>query len=99
LRIVVGDAGQPDWGAVREFGDKRQIATHLEDLVADMPGQMRRIYQTLELGEFDRVLPAIRQYVAARAGYRTNRYQIPLEMRERVSRRWAALARGEFTCR
>jgi hypothetical protein len=70
-----------------------------EDLVADMPGQMRRIYQTLELGEFDRVLPAIRQYVAARADYRTNRYQIPPETRERISRRWAALARGEFTCR
>ena len=62
-----------------------------EDLVADMPGQMRYIYRTLELGDVDRVLPAIRQYAAARAGYRTNRYQIPPETRARISRRWATL--------
>jgi hypothetical protein len=66
----------------------RLCEVRYEDLVADTPGQMRRIYETLELGEFDRVLPAIRQYVAARAGYQANRYEIPPETRERISRRW-----------
>jgi hypothetical protein len=68
----------------------RLCEVRYEDLAGDMPGQMRRIYETLELGEFDRVLPAIRQYAAARAGYRTSRYEISPETRERISRRWAA---------
>ena len=74
----------------------RLCEVRYENLVADVPGQMRRIYETLELGEFDRVLPAIRQYVAARAGYQTNRYEIPPETRERISRRWAAFGRREL---
>lgn len=74
------------------LGRGRFCEVRYEDLVADMPGQMRRIYETLELSEFDQVLSAIRQYAVARAGYQTNRYEIPPETRERISRRWAAVS-------
>ena len=59
-----------------------------EDLAADPIGQMRRIYEELELGEFDKVLPALEKYVEGHADYRTNRYEIPAETRSEIARRW-----------
>jgi hypothetical protein len=59
-----------------------------EDLVADMPGQMRRIYEALELGGFEQALPAIRDYAKKHADYRPNRYTISEQAREQVARRW-----------
>ncbi len=61
-----------------------------EDLVADPIGQMRTIYDRLELGGFDEVLPALEKYVADQADYRTNRYEISSETRAEISRRWSA---------
>jgi len=59
-----------------------------EDLVEDPVGQMRRVYQSLELGQFDKVRPAIEKQLAALAGYRTNRYEISAETRAEIARRW-----------
>ena len=44
--------------------------------MADPIGQMRAVYQQLELGDFDRVLPAIEKYFADKADYQTNRFQL-----------------------
>jgi omega-hydroxy-beta-dihydromenaquinone-9 sulfotransferase len=60
-----------------------------EDLVADPVEQMRLVYQRLELGDFDAVRPALKDYVAGQKDYKTNRYQITPEMRAEVARRWA----------
>jgi len=60
-----------------------------EDLIADMPSQMRRIYDTLELGGFENALPGIREYAEAHRDYVRNRFELPPETRERISRRWA----------
>lgn len=59
-----------------------------EALVADPVGQMRRIYEELELDEFDKVLPALQQYVAGQADYKTNRYAMSPETRAEITRRW-----------
>jgi hypothetical protein len=64
-----------------------------EDLAADPIGQMRRIYEELELGEFDKVLPALEKYVEGHADYRTNRYEIPAETRSEIARRWGDFIR------
>ena len=61
-----------------------------EALVADPVGQMRRIYEELELGEFDKVLPALEQYVAGQADYKTNRYAMSPETRAEITRRWSS---------
>lgn len=66
----------------------RLCEVRYEDLVADMTGQMRRIYDTLELGGFDRVLPEIRNYAEAQAGYKANHYELSPEVRAEISRRW-----------
>jgi hypothetical protein len=65
-----------------------------EDLVADPVGQMRRLYATLELGGFDRFLPRLEQYLAANAGYQTNRYpHLSPQLRAEITRRWGDVIR------
>ena len=59
-----------------------------EDLTADMIGQMRRIYEELDLGGFDQVLPALEEFVASQSDYKKNRYQISPETRAEIARRW-----------
>ena len=40
---------------------------------------MRRVYEELELGDFESVRPGIESYFAGQKGYKTNRYQITPE--------------------
>lgn len=75
--------------------DRSQVApSHLaevryEDLVQDPIGQMRRIYDDLQLGGWEGVAPRLEEYVASQADYKPNRYQISPEMRAKVNERWA----------
>jgi hypothetical protein len=64
-----------------------------EDLVKDPIGQMRAVYERLKLGDFEKVLPRLEQYVAETAGYETNRYQLSPEKRAEVSQRWGEVIR------
>jgi hypothetical protein len=65
-----------------------------EDLVADPVGQVRRLYDALVLGGFERVRSRVEQFQASRAGYTTNRYPI-LSPRQRaaIADRWGAIIR------
>lgn len=64
-----------------------------EDLVKDPVGNVRTIYEKLNLGGFETVLPALEQYVAGTAGYQTNKYDLSPELHEQISRRWAGFIR------
>ena len=66
----------------------RLCEVRYEDLVEDPIGQMRAVYEQLELGEFDRVLPALKKYFADKADYQTNRFQLSPEQRAEIDRRW-----------
>jgi hypothetical protein len=59
-----------------------------EDLIADPEGQLRRLYEHLGLGEFDRYLPKLRQYLADHVDYRTNRYELTPQQRAAVDENW-----------
>jgi hypothetical protein len=59
-----------------------------EDLVKDPVGSMRRIYEELDLGGFDALLPALETFAAGHKDYRTNRYQISPDTRAGIARRW-----------
>ena len=61
-----------------------------EDLVADPLGQMRVVYEQLELGGFDNALPALERYVADKQDYKTNRYEVSPETRAEITRRWGS---------
>jgi hypothetical protein len=64
-----------------------------EDLVRDPVGEMRKLYQHLELGGFDQVLPRLQAYLAGTAGYRSNRYTLTPELRAEITRRWGDMMR------
>jgi omega-hydroxy-beta-dihydromenaquinone-9 sulfotransferase len=59
-----------------------------EDLVKDPVGEMLRLYEALELGEFDRFRPRLEAYLATVKDYETNRYEMTPEQRAEVTRRW-----------
>jgi hypothetical protein len=60
-----------------------------EELVADPVLQMRHVYEQLELGEYDRVRPAIAAYAAKHSEYRPGAYMLAPPIAERVRRQWA----------
>lgn len=64
-----------------------------EDLVRDPVGEMRAIYERLNLGEFDRARPALEAYVAGQKDYKTNRFEVSPELRAEISRRWGDFMR------
>jgi hypothetical protein len=59
-----------------------------EDLIREPLGAMRRIYEQLRLGQFERVRPRIEQYFAKRKDYQTNRYELSPQTAAEISRRW-----------
>jgi hypothetical protein len=67
----------------------RLVDIRYEELIADPVGQMREVYNRLNLGDFAAVEPAIQRYVEERRDYQTNKYTLPTEVADRVRGRWA----------
>jgi omega-hydroxy-beta-dihydromenaquinone-9 sulfotransferase len=59
-----------------------------EDLIADPEGQLRRLYEHLGLGGFERYRPHLRRYLADHVDYETNTYELTAEQRAIVAERW-----------
>jgi hypothetical protein len=66
-----------------------------EDLVADPVGRMRALYEHLDLGGFDAVLPRLESYQAEHADYRTNRYELSPALRAEIEERWGEVIRRQ----
>ncbi len=65
-----------------------------EELIADPVGQMRLLYERLELGGFDDFLPRLKTYLDANAGYKTNRYpELDPALRQEIEKRWGGVIR------
>ncbi|TWT43212.1 Sulfotransferase domain protein [Botrimarina hoheduenensis] len=64
-----------------------------EDLIADPQAQMRNVYNTLDLPGFEDAERAINAYFAAQREYKTNRFELPAEVQERVNQRWQGYAK------
>jgi hypothetical protein len=62
-----------------------------EDLVRDPVGQMRALYERLDLGGFEAFLPRLEQYLATIKGYETNRYELTPSERALVTRQWGKI--------
>jgi hypothetical protein len=61
-----------------------------EDLVRDQVGQVRRIYDTLGLGDFNAVETKIADRAAKEKDYRTNVHKLEERLRTQIRTRWAA---------
>lgn len=70
----------------------RMAEVRYEDLVRDPVGRMKSVYESLELGEFDKVQPAFEEYAQTHKDYKTNEYALPEELRDRIARRWSRYA-------
>jgi hypothetical protein len=64
-----------------------------EDLVRDPVGEMRTLYERLEMGGFERVLPRLERYLETMKDYQTNRYRLTPELRAEITRRWGGVIR------
>ena len=72
----------------RLLGAGQFCEVRYEDLVSRPIDEMRRIYEELQLGDFDAARPAIETYMAAQKDYKTSRYQLSPENRAEIGRRW-----------
>ena len=59
-----------------------------EDLVADPVGRLREAYERLELGDFDRVRPALQKQAESMKRYRTNTYRHDPRIVAEIASRW-----------
>ncbi|MBP89663.1 MAG: sulfotransferase family protein [Planctomycetaceae bacterium] len=70
-------------------GSENICDVHYEQLVQDPVGELRKIYEYLELGDFENVQPRIEEYAANKKAYKPNQHQLEPEIKEEVRRRWA----------
>jgi len=78
---------------IRQLDRSRLCEIRYEDLVPDLVGRMRGIYEQLGLGDFEPARPAIEQYAARTAGYKPGRYELDEETRREIDRRWGGYMR------
>jgi hypothetical protein len=69
--------------------DGRLAEVRYEELIADPVGQMRGVYDQLNLGGFHTVAPKIAEYTKETSDYRPARYALSPATSERVRRHWA----------
>jgi hypothetical protein len=66
----------------------RLVEVRYEEMVKDLVGGMRQVYEGLQLGEFDAARPALEEYAARSRGYETNKYTIDDAARAKITARW-----------
>lgn len=60
-----------------------------EELELNPMGEVRGIYEALNLPDFERVEPALRRYVDSLAGYKKNEFpELPAALRSQIATRW-----------
>ena len=69
------------------------LISHHEDLAKDPIGQIRAIYEKLNLGDFEKALPALQQHVDSLGEYKTNRYELDEATRAKITQRWGRFFR------
>lgn len=77
--------------ALPEISPDRYHRVRYEDLIVSPIEQMSLLYERLSLGNIERVLPAIREYLDKNAEYRTNQFDLSREERARISERWGRM--------
>ena len=68
--------------------DSRICEVRYEDLVKDPLGELRRIYQQLDLGDFEQVRDKIAASVNDRKSYRTTPHSLEEPIKTQIRHRW-----------
>jgi hypothetical protein len=64
------------------------VEVRFEDLERDPLGELRRVYETLDLPGFAQAEPVLRQYVESQRSYKKNRLELSAENRRLVTEHW-----------
>ncbi len=72
----------------RRLDPSRFCQVRYEDLVADPMGQLDRIYQQLELGDFQTAKESVQAYLDLTSQYKTNRYNVNDSQRKAIATHW-----------
>ncbi len=73
-----------------ELGSSQIIDIRYEDLVADPIAVVRRVYDQLQLGDFEPVADRFQAYVDSLRDYEPNRHQLEPALRTQIDRQWQA---------
>lgn len=76
----------------KSVADKGLVELGFEELLQDPLAALQKIYSTLALPLDARMLDNARRFIAARAGYQRNRYDVPPQLEEKIA---AAVAVGQ----
>jgi omega-hydroxy-beta-dihydromenaquinone-9 sulfotransferase len=71
------------------LGPGQFCEVRFEQLVADPVAQLRRVYDELGLTDFESARPGIDAYLASQKDYKKNRFEMPPELRDEITRRWS----------
>jgi hypothetical protein len=69
-----------------------------EDLVADPIGQVRSMYEQLNLGDVTPSLPKLQAYVEGMKEYKKNQFALEPDLRAQIDRRWGPFFRRYGYC-
>jgi hypothetical protein len=61
---------------------------HYEDLIRDPRKELRKLYQHLDLGDFETLEPHLAKYLAANSKYETNKFELDAATRAEITQRW-----------
>jgi len=67
------------------------VEVRFDELTADMPGTVGRVYQALGLDGYPAIEPLVAGYAAATKSYERNKFELPAETRARIRERWGDL--------
>ena len=72
----------------QDIAPENLIDVRYEDLVADTPGVIRSIYDTLDLGDFDsRIAEPLEEYLESQKDYQVNQHELPRELSDLIEQR------------
>jgi hypothetical protein len=78
----------------KQIPPERFFEMRYEDLTRNPVAQMDALYDHLNLGGFDQVLPALQEHLSRLGDYQTNRYgQVAPEVRAKIVQRWGHVIR------
>jgi len=60
-----------------------------EDLVNDPRGEVRKIYEHLDLGDFSAMEPQLEAYLQSQKSYKPNKHELEPELQEKIRERWS----------
>ena len=71
-----------------EIPENQLVEVKFEELVANPTAEMERVYQQLELGQFENARPSIEKYFEQKKGHKKNPFSLDATMQSDIDNNW-----------